>query len=67
MGVMDMTYELVVEDAMCAVCDLPVRAVIGAPSRQKMSADTTVYAPAAWCILDPCGHTFTVIRGGLIY
>jgi len=67
MGVTDVTDELVADDATCAVCDRPVRAVVGTPSRQKMSADTTVYAPTAWCMLDPCGHTFTVRRGGLIY
>ena len=67
MGVTGMTYGLVAEDATCAVCDRPVRAVVGTPSRQKVSADTTVYAPAAWCVLDPCGHTYTVRRGGLIY
>ena len=67
MGVTDMTYEVLAEDATCAVCDQPVRAAVGTPSRQKVSADTTVYAPKAWCRLDPCGHTFTVRRGGLIY
>ena len=55
------------EDATCAVCDRPVRGVIGAASRRKVSADTTEYAPMAWCLLDPCGHTFSVRRGGLIY
>ena len=63
----DLMCELSTEDATCAVCDLPVRAVLGAPSRQKLSAGTTVYAPIAWCMLDPCGHVFTVRRGGLVY
>jgi hypothetical protein len=63
----EMMCELSTDDAMCAVCDQPVRGVLGAPSRQKVSADTTVYAPMAWCMLDPCGHVFTVRRGGLIY
>jgi hypothetical protein len=67
MGVTGMMYELVAEDATCAVCDRQVRAVVGTPSRQRVSADTTVYTPTAWCMLDPCGHTFTVRRGGLIY
>jgi hypothetical protein len=67
MGVTGMTSELVADEATCAVCDRPVRAVVGTPSRQKVSAGTTVYAPTAWCMLDPCGHTFTVRRGGLIY
>jgi plastocyanin len=67
MGVTGMTSELVAREATCAVCDRPVRAVVGTPSRHKVSAGTTVYAPVAWCMLDPCGHTFTVRRGGLIY
>jgi hypothetical protein len=67
MGLTGMTYELAAEDATCAVCHRQVRAVVGTPSRQRVSADTTVYMPTAWCMLDPCGHTFTVRRGGLIY
>jgi hypothetical protein len=63
----EMICELSTDDATCAVCDQPVRGVLGAPSRQRLSADTTVYAPRAWCMLDPCGHVFTVRRGGLIY
>jgi hypothetical protein len=67
MGLTGMMCELSGEDATCAVCDRPVRSVLGAPSRRRVSADTTVYAPTAWCMLDPCGHIFTVRRGGLIY
>ncbi len=67
MGLTGMTYELGAEDATCAVCERPVRAVVGMPSRPKVSADTTLYTSTAWCMLDPCGHTFTVRRGGLIY
>jgi len=67
MGAASMMCELTTEDATCAVCDEPVRGVLGAPSRQELSVDTTVYAAMAWCMLDPCGHVFTVRRGGLIY
>ena len=63
----DIMWELSTEDATCAVCEQPVRGVLGEPSRRQLSADTTVYAPLAWCMLDPCGHVFTVRRGGLIY
>lgn len=55
------------EDATCAICDRPVREVLGAPARQKVSVNTTIYGHMAWCILEPCGHTFTVRRGGLIH
>jgi hypothetical protein len=55
------------EDATCAICERPVRGFVGAPSPRKVGADTTEYAPTAWCMLDPCGHIFSVRRGGLIY
>jgi len=67
MGVTGMTAGLLAEEATCAVCGRPVRAVVGTPSRQEVGTGTTGYALAAWCRLDPCGHTFTVRRGGLIY
>ncbi len=54
-------------DATCASCDQPVSGVLSAPSREQLNADTTVYAPMAWCLLEPCGHVFAVRRGGLIY
>lgn len=67
MGVTAITSVLAGEDATCAVCDEPVRAVVGTPSRQTVSSATTVYVATAWCMLEPCGHAFTVRRGGLIY
>jgi len=67
MGVTAMTIELTVEYATCAVCDQPVKTVVGTPSRQMVSAASTAYAATAWCMLEPCGHAFTVRRGGLIY
>lgn len=67
MGLTGMTYERSAKDATCAVCERPVRAVVSTASRPAVSPDTTLYTPMAWCMLDPCGHTFTVRRGGLIY
>jgi CO dehydrogenase/acetyl-CoA synthase beta subunit len=64
---MDVTIKPVDEDATCAVCDEPVRAVLGTPSRQVVSPSVTAYAARAWCTLEPCGHTYSVRRGGLIY
>ncbi len=67
MGAAGMTYELSAGGATCAECGQPVRAVVGTPARPRLSADATLHAAFAWCMLDPCGHTFTVRRGGLIY
>lgn len=67
MGASGTTTEPTGDEAMCAVCDQPVVSVVGTPSRQRISASTTVYAPRAWCVLEPCGHAFAVRRGGLIY
>ncbi len=67
MAVADLTYEPVAPGATCAVCDRPVRSVTGMASHRPVSASTTVYGPAAWCMLDPCGHTFAVRRRGLIH
>ena len=64
---MGVTIEPADEDATCAVCDEPVRAVVGTPSGRQESAFAAVYARMAWCMLEPCGHAFTVRRGGLIY
>jgi hypothetical protein len=51
----------------CAVCERPVTEVLVAPSRWKVSASATIYAAVARCMLEPCGHTFSVRRGGLIH
>jgi hypothetical protein len=60
------TYQLRA-DGSCAVCDTPVKAVEGAAARQKVDSFRTLYRARAWCTLLPCGHTFTVRRGGLIH
>jgi hypothetical protein len=55
------------EAPMCAVCNEPVVAILGAPARHELSPNTTVYAPRHSCTLRPCGHTFTARKGGLIH
>ena len=68
MGVTDMMIdEVTAEEATCAVCDRPVRYVLSEPYLRQATANAVVYKPMAWCLLEPCGHTFTVRRGGLIY
>ena len=67
MGLAGMIRGRCAEDATCAVCDRPVRGFLGEPYRKKLSTNSTVYAVMAWCLLEPCGHTFTVRRGGLIH
>ena len=67
MGPTGMTCEVVADDATCAICDRPVSDVLATPSRQTVSATATVYRAMAWCMLEPCGHTFSVRRGGLIH
>jgi hypothetical protein len=55
------------DDATCAICDRPVVGYSGEPARRGPAAPSTVLADSAWCLLDPCGHTFIVRRGGLIH
>jgi hypothetical protein len=61
------TYRLRATAATCAECDTAVTAIEGRPSRLRLSQQTTLYSDSAWCRLVPCGHTFTVRRGGLIH
>jgi hypothetical protein len=58
---------LAVADPICAVCDTEVTVIQGAPSREKVSAGSTLHRTFAWCRLLPCGHTFTAPAGGLIH
>jgi hypothetical protein len=59
--------QLLAVDPICAVCDTEVTVIQGAPSRQKVSAGSSLYRTFAWCRLLPCGHTFTVRAGSLIH
>jgi hypothetical protein len=67
MSPMDLSCELHTDRPMCAVCDMPVLGVRGSPGRHQVSATTTVYTARVWCMLTPCGHTFTVRPDGLIH
>ena len=60
-------YRIGATAGTCAECGVAVTAVDGRPSRLRLSSRTTLYAQSAWCRLVPCGHTFTVPRGGLIH
>jgi hypothetical protein len=55
------------DDATCAICETPVVSYFGEPARRTPARTRTVFPDAAWCFLEPCGHTFTVRRGGLIH
>jgi hypothetical protein len=67
MGVTDPMCEVSGQDATCAICDRPIRYVLGEPSLRKVTTNTTVYASIGCCMLEPCGQTFTVRRSGLIH
>jgi hypothetical protein len=67
MGLPEPRRQSLAVDPICAVCDTQVTVIQGVPSRQKISAGGTLYRAVAWCRLLPCGHTFAVRAGGLIY
>jgi hypothetical protein len=54
------------DDATCAICDTPVDSYFGEPARRG-PVTRTVFSDTAWCFLEPCGHTFSVRKGGLIH
>jgi hypothetical protein len=66
MGSRQPRRQLLAMDPICAVCEAEVTIIQGAPSRQKVSAGSTLYRTFAWCRLLPCGHTFTVRAGSLV-
>jgi len=67
MGSRDRQRQLLAEDPICALCEMEVTVIQGAPARQALSATATLYRAAAWCRLLPCGHTFSVPAGALIH
>jgi hypothetical protein len=63
----DRRRQLLAVNPICALCDTRVTVIQGAPSRQKVSATSTLYRAFVWCRLLPCGHTFRVRAGALIH
>ena len=66
MGI-DRQRQLLAVEPVCALCETQVAVVQGVPARQTVSATSTLYRAFTWCRLLPCGHTFRVRAGGLIY
>jgi hypothetical protein len=62
-----LTRGLCADDATCAICDEPVISYFGEPARRPTSVHRIVSADVNWCFLEPCGHTFSVQRGGLFH
>jgi hypothetical protein len=60
-------YRVGATTGTCATCGAAVTAIDGRPSRLRLNQATTLYTLFAWCRLVPCGHTFSVPRGGLIH